>query len=792
MRYFNNESKNILKVATDTAKHEKRKVLTLQQFYLSSLRNPQIESLLNQMQVDTRKLKVLLKEEIASSDASNKMNEGDAGKDMEFSPYLLKFLQEITNYYKKKLKLMKENNINESQALIEPYDLILCLFTLSRNDQAELKPIISVQNSIFDCSIKSDNGSYQEFVVEINDICSKNMREKLNLKEEYSLDSKLDNDSESNQNNYPTDTKTQVKEDISLYSFADNLNESYKSGKFESNVIGREGEISNLIKVLSRRKKNNPILVGENGVGKSVLIEKFVSDLVENKVPDVLKGAEVWSLNVSKLISGTKYRGDFEKRMNALIDQLAAKPNNILFIDNIQQILNAGSSGTQGLDIASLLQQPLSDGLFKCVGSIGFDEYNKIFSTDKGLSRRFQKITVDEPSKEKTIDILKNISPSYEKHHNIKISQEILETIVMLSDRYLHHRNFPDKAIDLLDEIGALYSSKQKKGDTATINDVYEVVSQQANIKLVNEKSQIIKLKHLEKNLKSKVHGQDEAVKTLTKAVLTAKAGLNNPKKPYGSFLFLGPTGVGKTEITLKLAEELGMKLHRFDMSEYMEEHSVSKLIGTPPGYIGHEEGGQLTDAIDKEPYSIILFDEIEKANKTIYNTLLQVLDNGFLKDSKGKSVSFRNTIIVMTSNAGAGDLEKTNMGFDITSSNKAEIDTSVYKSFFSPEFRNRLSSVVTFNYLEEKIVLKIVDKFITELQEQITEKKVELTLSPSAKKWLMEKGYDKNMGARPMERTINEYIKQPLSYELLFGELADGGKVKVGKKGNELTFVFN
>jgi ATP-dependent Clp protease ATP-binding subunit ClpA len=444
------------------------------------------------------------------------------------------------------------------------------------------------------------------------------------------------------------------------------------------------------------------------------------------------------------------------------------------------------------LDIASLLQQPLSDGLFKCVGSIGFDEYNKIFSTDKGLSRRFQKITVDEPSKEKTIDILKNISPSYEKHHNIKISQEILETIVMLSDRYLHHRNFPDKAIDLLDEIGALYSSKQKKGDTATINDVYEVVSQQANIKLVNEKSQIIKLKHLEKNLKSKVHGQDEAVKTLTKAVLTAKAGLNNPKKPYGSFLFLGPTGVGKTEITLKLAEELGMKLHRFDMSEYMEEHSVSKLIGTPPGYIGHEEGGQLTDAIDKEPYSIILFDEIEKANKTIYNTLLQVLDNGFLKDSKGKSVSFRNTIIVMTSNAGAGDLEKTNMGFDITSSNKAEIDTSVYKSFFSPEFRNRLSSVVTFNYLEEKIVLKIVDKFITELQEQITEKKVELTLSPSAKKWLMEKGYDKNMGARPMERTINEYIKQPLSYELLFGELADGGKVKVGKKGNELTFVFN
>jgi ATP-dependent Clp protease ATP-binding subunit ClpA len=792
MRYFNSESKNILKIAKDTAKHEKRKVLTIQQFYLSSLRNPKIESLLNKMDVDIRKLKMLLKEEIANSNNKATQEEIDS-KDIDFSSILLKFLKEITEYHQKKLDLMKNNNLNESHALIEPYDLILCLFTLSRNDQQELQPVISIQNLIFECSMKSedDKYEYQEFVVEINNICSKQMKDKLNLKEEYSIrEVKKDTNEDSTTT---TNEEIEQKGDVKLTNFADNMNLQCKQGKYETNVIGRESEIANLEKILLRKNKNNPVLVGEHGVGKSVVIEKLVSNIVNNNVPDILKGAQVWSLNVSKLISGTKYRGDFEKRMNALIDELKTNKNNILYIDNIQQILNAGSGGTQGLDVAGLLQPALEEGHFKCVGSIGFDEYNKIFSSDKGLARRFQKIIVSEPSAETTLEILKNTSINYEKHHHVEYPEDVLESIVKLSDRYLHHRSFPDKAIDLLDETGALYSSKQKKGKKVKVSDVYEVVSQQANLKLVNEKEQIKKLKTLKESLNKSVHGQPEAINTLTKAVLTAKAGLNNPKKPYGSFLFLGPTGVGKTEITLKLGEELGMKVHRFDMSEYMEEHSASKLIGTPPGYVGHEEGGQLTDAVDKEPYSIILFDEIEKANKKIYNTLLQVLDNGFLTDSKGKHVSFRNTIIILTSNAGAANLEKKEIGFGsyTDKGTKASIDLSILTKLFSPEFRNRLSSIVTFDFLSEEVVLKIVDKFVLELEEQIKEKNVKLTLTSSAKKWLMTKGYNKNMGARPMERAIDEHIKQVLSYELLFGELSDGGEVKIGKKNDQLVFTY-
>ena len=793
MRYFNNESKNILKVAKDTAKHEKRKVLTIQQFYLSSLRNPKIESLLTKMEVDIRKLKTMLKEEIANS--VNKATEEElASKDIDFSAILMKFLKEITEYHQKKLKLMRNNKLDDSHALIEPYDLILCLFTLNRSDQQELQPAISIQNLIFECSMKSknENYEYQEFVVEINNICSKQMKDKLNLKEEYSLENKSNLEYDRSTEN-EADTKTEAKGDNQLSNFAENMNLLYRQGKFETNVIGREECLANLEKVLSRKTKNNPILVGEHGVGKTVVMEKLVSMIENNEVPEVLKEAQVWSLNVSKLISGTKYRGDFEKRMNSLIDELKTNPHNILFIDNIQQILNAGSGGTQGLDVAGLLQPALSAGYFKCIGSIGFDEYNKVFLTDKGLARRFQKIVVEEPTVENTLEILKNTSINYENHHKVSYSDEVLETIVKLSDRYLHHRSFPDKAIDLLDETGALYSSKQKKGKHVQVSDIFEVVSQQANIKLVNEKDQIKKLKSLSDSLKKSVHGQDKAVDILTKAVLTAKAGLNNPKKPYGSFLFLGPTGVGKTEITLKLGEELGMKVHRFDMSEYMEEHSAAKLIGTPPGYVGHDEGGQLTDAVDKEPYSIILFDEIEKANKKVYNTLLQVLDNGFLTDSKGKHVSFRNTIIILTSNAGTSDLEKTGIGFgSAVTEKKAEVDLSILSNLFSPEFRNRLSSIVTFDYLGEAVVLKIVDKFIKELEVQIEEKNVKLTLTPSAKKWIMEKGYNKNMGARPMERAINEHIKQTLSYELLFGKLSNGGEVKIAQKNNKLTFTYN
>ncbi len=788
MKYFNKESKNILKIASDTAKLDNKKFLTVQQFYLCSLKNPQIESLFSQMGIDIKKLKQKITDDINNA-TENVKSEGDDLDDIAFSPILQKFLKEIYNYYTRKLSIIKQNKLNESLALIEPYDLILCLFAMQRNDQQETTPLIFLQNSIFECS---EQENYTQFVIDINNFCSNKLKEKYNL-ETYAIDKTTPPTESENVDSNPNMSEENMEEgEISIKHFADNLNELYKNGKLDKEIIGRETEIKDIEKVLSRKKKNNPIVVGDSGVGKNAVVYKMVGNIVEGNVPKALKGATVWSLNIAKLISGTKYRGDFEKRMNIIIEELKKDDKNILMIDNIHQILNAGAGSQQGLDVAGLLLPALSQGYFKCLGIITYDEYNKIFLKDKTLPTRFQKVVINETDKEDTLKILEKIRPSYEEHHHVSYSRDILEEIVLLSERYLHFRKFPDKAIDLLDETGALYSSKQKRGNIVKREDVYEVVSQQANIKLNNEKTMLTKLKNLNKTLKKRVHGQNKAVDTLTQAVYTAKAGLSNPKKPYGSFLFLGPTGVGKTEITQALADELGLKLHRFDMSEYMEPHTVSKLIGAPPGYVGYEESGQLTEAVDKDPYSIILLDEVEKANPKIFNTLLQVLDNGFLTDGKGKHVSFRNTIIIMTSNAGAKDLEKNTMGFKSkTNKQQAEIDLNVLKDIFTPEFRNRLSAIVTFDYLEENTVLKIVDKFTGQLQEQLHEKDVNLELTSAARRWLMNKGYDKNMGARPMERTINEFIKTPLSFEILFGKLSEGGTVKVTKKNDNLEFEY-
>jgi ATP-dependent Clp protease ATP-binding subunit ClpA len=795
MKYFNKESKNILKIASDTAKLDRKKFLTVQQFYLCSLKNPQIESLFSQIGIDVKKLKQKINSDIDNA-IENSKSKGEDLDDIAFSPILQKFLKETYNYYTRKLMIIKQNKLNEGLALIEPYDLILCLFAIQRDDQQEKTPLIFLQNSIFECS---EQENYTQFVIDINNFCSNKLKEKYNL-ETYSLNKlvqSLENENiDSNPNMHEENMYEENMEDvnISIKNYADNLNELYKIGKLDREIIGRDKEIKDIEKILSRKKKNNPILVGDSGVGKNAVAYKIVENIVKGNVPDTLKGANVWSLNISKLISGTKYRGDFEKRMNIIIEELKKDSNNILMIDNIHQVLsaNSGSSAQQGLDVAGLLLPALSEGYFKCLGIITYDEYNKVFLKDKTFPTRFQKVIINETSNENTLKILDKIKFSYEKHHNVSYPRDILEEIVLLSERYLHSRKFPDKAIDLLDEAGALYSSKQKKGNTVKREDVYEVISQQANIKLNNEKAMLNKLKNLNKTLKERVHGQDKAVDILTQAVYTAKAGLSNPKKPYGSFLFLGPTGVGKTEITQSLADELGLKLHRFDMSEYMESHTVSKLIGAPPGYVGYEESGQLTEAVDKDPYSIVLLDEVEKANPKIFNTLLQVLDNGFLTDGKGKHVSFRNTIIIMTSNAGAKDLEKKTMGFKSKSNEQqAKVDINVLKDIFSPEFRNRLSAIVTFDYLEEQTVLKIVNKFTSQLQEQLKEKDVNLELTIAARKWLMHHGYDKNMGARPMERTINEFIKTPLSYEILFGKLSKGGTVKVTKKNNNLDFEY-
>ena len=570
-----------------------------------------------------------------------------------------------------------------------------------------------------------------------------------------------------------------------LESYSTNLNEEAKAGRIDP-LIGRAEEVERVAQILSRRRKNNPLLVGESGVGKTAIAEGLAKRIVDGEVPSVLADSVVYSLDMGALLAGTKYRGDFEKRLKGLLADLKKREGAILFIDEIHTIIGAGAASGGVMDASNLLKPLLSSGQLRCIGSTTFQEYRGIFEKDRALSRRFQKVDVGEPSVEDTFHILKGLKSRFEGHHELKYTDAALRTAAELSARYINDRFLPDKAIDVIDEAGA-YQRLQPEESRAEVIDVPEIEAVVAKIARIPPKSvssdDKASLAKLEDNLKMVVFGQDQAITELSAAIKLARAGLKSGDKPIGSFLLAGPTGVGKTEVCRQLAKIMGLELVRFDMSEYMERHTVSRLIGAPPGYVGFDQGGLLTDAVTKHPHSVVLLDEIEKAHPELFNLLLQVMDHGSLTDNNGRKADFRNVILVMTTNAGAESISRRSIGF--TEQDHHTDASEAINRLFTPEFRNRLDSIVNFAPLEEDVVLTVVDKFLVELQSQLDDKKVVLDVDDAARRWLVKKGYDKTMGARPMARVIQEHIKKPLAEMVLFGALEhSGGTVHIGVDG--------
>jgi ATP-dependent Clp protease ATP-binding subunit ClpA len=573
-----------------------------------------------------------------------------------------------------------------------------------------------------------------------------------------------------------------------LEKFATNLNELAVAGKIDP-LIGRDLEIERIIQTLCRRRKNNPLLVGEAGVGKTAIAEGLARKIVEEEVPEILLNCTVYALDLGALVAGTKYRGDFEKRLKSVINQLKDEAGAVLFIDEIHTIIGAGSASGGVMDASNLIKPVLANGEIKCIGSTTYTEFRGVFEKDRALARRFQKIDVPEPSIEETYQILKGLKSRFEEHHSVKYTLQALRKATELASRYINDRHLPDKAIDVIDEAGAqrrLLPTKQRK-KTIGIHDIENIVARIARIpaNTVNT-SDLEMLKNLGKNLSRVVFGQAQAIKSLDAAIKMTRSGLGRDMKPVGSFLFAGPTGVGKTEVCRQIAKIMGIELIRFDMSEYMERHTVSRLIGAPPGYVGFDQGGLLTEELNKHPYSVVLLDEIEKAHPDVFNLLLQVMDNGTLTDSNGRKADFRNVILVMTTNAGTEMISRASMGFTLQDHTKD--GNEAIKKVFTPEFRNRLDAVIQFEALDENVILNVVDKFLIELESQLEAKKVSMSVTDRARHWLAEKGYDPKMGARPMARVIQDEIKQVLADELLFGDLTDGGHVKIDVEDNKLV----
>ncbi|ENF9919074.1 ATP-dependent Clp protease ATP-binding subunit ClpA [Vibrio cholerae] len=588
-----------------------------------------------------------------------------------------------------------------------------------------------------------------------------------------------------------SDTSEEVSADERLESFATNLNQLAKQGQIDP-LIGRDKELERTIQVLCRRRKNNPLLVGEAGVGKTAIAEGLAWRIVEGNVPEVIQRSVIYSLDIGSLLAGTKYRGDFEKRFKSILKQLEKEKDAILFIDEIHTIIGAGAASGGQVDAANLIKPLLSSGKLRCIGSTTYQEYSNIFEKERALSRRFQKIDIVEPSLDDTTKILMGLKTKYEAHHDVRYTNKALRAAVELSAKYINERHLPDKAIDVIDEAGArarlMPASRRKK--TVGVAEIESMVAKMARIpeKSVSSSDKDI-LKNLDQKMKMLVFGQDAAIDVLTEAIKLTRAGLGAEHKPVGSFLFAGPTGVGKTEVTLQLSKLLGIELLRFDMSEYGERHSVSRLIGAPPGYVGYDQGGLLTDAVIKHPHSVVLLDKIEKAHPDIFNLLLQVMDNGTLTDNNGRKADFRNVILVMTTNAGVAETVKKSIGL-IQQDNSHDAMSEI-KKVFTPEFRNRLDHIIWFNSLDERVIHQVVDKFIVELQAQLDARGVSLEVSEDARHWLAVKGYDREMGARPMGRVIQEQLKKPLANELLFGSLVDGGTVKVTLSDDRLAFEY-
>ncbi|WPD24343.1 MAG: ATP-dependent Clp protease ATP-binding subunit ClpA [Candidatus Electrothrix scaldis] len=597
------------------------------------------------------------------------------------------------------------------------------------------------------------------------------------------------------------DTKKQKgKEDI-LEQFTVNFAELAKQGRIDP-LIGRNLELERMMQVLCRRRKNNPLLVGEPGVGKTAIAEGLALRIHEDgltrkeeepdpakMVPDLLQDTTIYMLDMGALVAGTKYRGDFEKRLKAVIAAVEEKDNAILFIDEMHTIVGAGATSGGSMDASNLLKPALQAGTIRCIGSTTYEEHKSYIEKDRALSRRFQKIDIEEPSVEETCEILKGLQSRYEKHHDLSYSEEAIETTAELAERYINDRFLPDKAIDVMDEVGASLRLAGKTGATVTIEDVERIVSKMARVPVVSvNNDETDGLRHLEDELKSVIFGQDEAVIEVVRAVKRSKAGLGNPLSPTGCFLFAGPTGVGKTEVARQLAQSMGIHFERFDMSEYMEKHAVARLIGAPPGYVGFEQGGLLTDAIRKHPHTVLLLDEIEKAHPDVFSILLQVMDHSTLTDNSGRRADFRNVILIMTTNAGAREMTERTIGFIGDSKGKEQ---KALKNLFTPEFRNRLDSAITFHALELDAVERIVDKMVVELQGQLADKNVEISLTPAARHGLAEEGYDPAYGARPLRRLIMKEIGDVLTDEILFGKLRKGGKVRIGRRKGQMTFKY-
>ncbi len=576
-----------------------------------------------------------------------------------------------------------------------------------------------------------------------------------------------------------------------LEAYAVNLNQQALLGKIDP-LIGRRNEVQRTVQILCRRRKNNPLYVGEAGVGKTAIAEGLAKMIVDGDVPDVLENSTIYALDLGALLAGTKYRGDFEKRLKGLLGQLNKEPGAILFIDEIHTIIGAGAASGGVMDASNLIKPMLASGDLRCIGSTTYQEYRGVFEKDRALSRRFQKIDVTEPTIEETVKILNGLKSRFEEHHSIKYSRQAVRTAVELSERYINDRFLPDKAIDVIDEAGArqklLPPSRRRK--VVSVGDIEEVVSKMARIppKTVSTSDKDV-LRNLDRDLKIVVYGQDGAIDTLAAAIKMARSGLREGRKPIGSFLFSGPTGVGKTEVTVQLARIMGIELIRFDMSEYMERHTVSRLIGAPPGYVGFDQGGLLTEAITKHPHAVLLLDEVEKAHPDVFNLLLQVMDHGTLTDNNGRKADFRNVVLVMTTNAGADQMSRPSIGF--TEQDHSGDSGEAIKKMFSPEFRNRLDAIVQFGPLDEITVGHVVDKFIIELESQLEEKRVVIEVDENARAWLAEHGFDKLMGARPMARIIQENIKRALAEELLFGRLEGGGHVRVGVDDGKLSLTY-
>ncbi|MCH7863707.1 MAG: ATP-dependent Clp protease ATP-binding subunit ClpA [Proteobacteria bacterium] len=585
--------------------------------------------------------------------------------------------------------------------------------------------------------------------------------------------------------------KAAGKGEEALEAYCVNLNQKAKEGLIDP-LIGRKDEIERTIQILCRRNKNNPLYVGDSGVGKTALAEGLAKRIVDGEVPEVLTAAVIYALDMGALLAGTRYRGDFEERLKNVMTELENIKESILFIDEIHTVIGAGATSGGSMDASNILKPALAGGKLRCMGSTTYKEYRSYFEKDRALARRFQKIDIYEPSIEDTVKILRGLKPYFEKHHKVRYTAESLRSAVELSARYINDRKLPDKALDVIDEVGAsrMLVPKKRRRKTVTVKDVEKVV---AKIARIPPKSVSIDdrkaLKTLKRDLKTMVFGQDKAINALSSAIKLARAGLREPEKPVGSYLFCGPTGVGKTEVAKQLAHTLGVELVRFDMSEYMERHSVSRLIGAPPGYVGFDQGGLLTDAIDHQPHTVLLLDEIEKAHPDLFNILLQVMDHGKLTDHNGKSIDFRNVVLIMTTNAGSAEMAKPAIGFE--REDRIGDDLEAIEKMFTPEFRNRLDAVISFQSLSPEAVGKVVDKFVIELETQLEDRNVIIELTKTAREWLAKKGYDAKFGARPLARVIQEHIKKPLAEELLFGKLAKGGVVLVKLKKNKLAFEY-